>query len=86
MLAATLAVGSVPAIALVQASTGAAGTPIAMAAEAGYDLDGKSYAAGVTWEGSADLGGMASIAQNMLTNYFGDQVQVSQNEDGSFNV
>ena len=42
MLAATLAVGSVPAIALVQASTGAAGTPIAMAAEAGYDLDGKS--------------------------------------------
>lgn len=86
MLAATLAVGSVPAIALVQASTGAAGTPIAMAAEAGYDLDGKSYAAGVTWEGSADLGGMASIAQNMLTNYFGNQVQVSQNEDGSFNV
>lgn len=86
MLAATLAVGSVPAIALVQASTGAAGTPIAMAAEAGYDLDGKSYAAGVTWEGSADLGGMASIAQNMLTKYFGNQVQVSQNEDGSFNV
>ena len=86
MLAATLAVGSVPAIALVQASTGAAGTPIAMAAEAGYDLDGKSYAAGVTWEGSADLGGMASIAQNMLTNYFGNQIQVSQNEDGSFNV
>lgn len=86
MLAATLAVGSVPAIALVQASTGAAGTPIAMAAEAGYDLDGKSYAAGVTWEGSADLGGMASIAQNMLANYFGNQVQVSQNEDGSFNV
>lgn len=86
MLAATLAVGSVPAIALVQASAGAAGTPIAMAAEAGYDLDGKSYAAGVTWAGSADLGGMASIAQNMLTNYFGNQVQVSQNEDGSFNV
>lgn len=86
MLAATLAVGSVPAISLVQASTGAAGTPIAMAAEAGYDLDGKSYAAGVTWEGSADLGGMASIAQNMLTNYFGNRVQVSQNEDGSFNV
>ncbi len=86
MLAATLAVGSVPAIVLVQASAGAAGTPIAMAAEAGYDLDGKSYAAGVTWAGSADLGGMASIAQNMLTNYFGNQVQVSQNEDGSFNV
>lgn len=86
MLAATLAVGSVPAIALVQASADAEGAPVALAAEAGYDLDGQSYAAGVTWAGSADLGGMASIAQNMLTNYFGSQVQVSQNEDGSFNV
>lgn len=86
MLAATLAVGSVPAIALVQASTDAEGAPVALAAEAGYDLDGQSYAASVTWAGSADLGGMASIAQNMLTNYFGNQVKVSQNEDGSFNV
>lgn len=86
MLAATLAVGSVPAISLVQASTGAEGASVALAAEAGYDLGGKSYAVGVTWAGSADLGDMASIAQSMLANYFGNQVQVSQNEDGSFNV
>lgn len=86
MLAATLAVGSVPAISLVQASTGAEGASVALAAEAGYDLGGKSYAVGVTWAGSADLGDVASIAQSMLANYFGNQVQVSQNEDGSFNV
>ena len=85
-LAATLAVGSVPAISLAQASLDMEGTPIALAAEAGYDLNGQSYVANVTWAGSSDLGGMASVAQGMLTNFFGNQVQVSQNEDGSFNV
>ncbi|HIR43361.1 MAG TPA: hypothetical protein IAB86_08305, partial [Candidatus Aphodovivens avicola] len=58
MLAATLAVGSVPAISLAQANLGMEGAPIALAAEgSGYDLEvGKAYVVGATWSNDFNMG------------------------------
>lgn len=63
MLAATLAVGSVPAISLVQANLGMEGAPIALAAEgSGYDLEvGKAYVVGATWSNDFNMGANSSV-------------------------
>lgn len=89
MLAATLAVGSVPAIALVQASTGAAGTPIAMAAETeavetadGYWMvPGEMHSLPVSFL-NADGSGAASMAGG----YMEKSAEVSCDAQGNYSV
>lgn len=89
MLAATLAVGSVPAIALVQASTGAAGTPIAMAAETeavetadGYWMvPGEMHSLPVSFL-NADGSGAASMAGM----YMEESAEVSCDAQGNYSV
>lgn len=89
MLAATLAVGSVPAIALVQASTGAAGTPIAMAAESGavetadgyWMVPGETHSLPVSFL-NADGSGAASMASG----YMEKNAEVSCDVQGNYSV
>lgn len=89
MLAATLAVGSVPAIALVQASTGAAGTPIAMAAESGavetadgyWMVPGETHSLPVSFL-NADGSGAASMASG----YMEKNAEVSCDAQGNYSV
>lgn len=89
MLAATLAVGSVPAIALVQASAGAAGTPIAMAEESGavetadgyWMVPGEMHSLPVSFL-NADGGGAASMAGM----YMEESAEVSCDAQGNYSV
>lgn len=89
MLAATLAVGSVPAISLAQASTGAAGTPIAMAAETeavetadGYWMvPGEMHSLPVSFL-NADGSGAASMAGG----YMEKSAEVSCDAQGNYSV
>ena len=89
MRAATLAVGSVPAIALVQASTGAAGTPIAMAAESGavetadgyWMVPGETHSLPVSFL-NADGSGAASMASG----YMEKNAEVSCDAQGNYSV
>ena len=89
MLAATLAVGSVPAIALVQASADAAGTPIAMAAESGavetadgyWMVPGEMHSLPVSFL-NADGSGAASMAGM----YMEESAEVSCDAQGNYSV
>ena len=84
VLAATLATGMVPAIALAQdGSEGDA--PVAVQAEPQKELNlevGKTYSVGVTYD--ADV--MADAVKTMIGKYFGNTVDVVAQENGTYNV
>lgn len=89
MLAATLAVGSVPAIALVQASTGAEGASVALAAESGavetadgyWMVPGETHSLPVSFL-NADGSGAASMASG----YMEKNAEVSCDAQGNYSV
>lgn len=89
MLAATLAVGSVPAIALVQASTGAEGASVALAAESGavetadgyWMVPGETHSLPVSFL-NADGSGAASMAGM----YMEESAEVSCDAQGNYSV
>ena len=83
-LAATLATGMVPAIALAQ-DIGSGDAPVAVQAEGQKEFDlevGKAYSVGVTY----DADSMADMVKTMIGKYFGDKVDVIAQENGTYNV
>ena len=86
-LAATLAVGSIPAAAFVQEAVTGSG-PVAMAAQTGgYALEkGKIYTVGVAYAGTGSSEDDTATVQGMLSMYFGSEVSVSSAGDGSYSV
>ena len=87
VLAATLATGMVPAIALAQDAGSNGATPVAFSDEGQqkqYDLEvGKAYTVNVAYDAE---GSMAAMVQQMIGKYFGNQVDIVAQADGTYNV
>lgn len=90
-LAATLSLSMVPATALAEVGSDAQGGAVATSAadtiktNDGFYMDkGKVYSLPVTY--SSDMPGLGSVAAGMLQGYFGNNVKVSANDDGSYAV
>lgn len=84
VLAATLATGMVPAVALAQ-DAGNGDAPVAVQAEGQKEFNlevGKAYSVGVTY----DADSMADMVKTMIGKYFGDKVDVIAQENGTYNV
>lgn len=87
VLAATLATGMVPAIALAQDAGNDGATPVALSGEGQqkqYDLEvGKAYTVTVAYDAE---GSMAAMVKQMIGKYFGNQVDIVAQADGTYNV
>ena len=87
VLAATLATGMVPAIALAQDAGSNGATPVALSGEGQqkqYDLEvGKAYTVNVAYDAE---GSMAAMVKQMIGKYFGNQVDIVAQADGTYNV
>lgn len=87
VLAATLATGMVPAIALAQDAGNDGATPVVLSGEGQqkqYDLEvGKAYMVNVAYDAE---GSMAAMVKQMIGKYFGNQVDIVAQTDGTYNV
>ena len=81
MCSLALVVGLMPAYAL---ADDAAAASDAVAAD--DMVVGTTYVADVEWTGTGNTASMSSIAQSMISGYFGDEVELVKLEDGTYDV
>lgn len=90
LITATMVAGAVPATALAQASGASSDALIATQASSSYGWEvGESYRVGVIYSGTKGTmfeGGLDATVKQMIGKYFGNELTVVPQADGTFNV